>query len=461
MAVRIKMQFVADITKYWGTESQDWMCRMRRNCTNLLGLDGKALCALSLLAQISSVRCVNRLDEVKRMVSEIARQRPESGGRSNHVNLFQGLEYAELLWLKDEHINRGFYHKLPHRRSSLENVIQKIMENAVWQRGSAYGTSEFGATIMATTHAGSGYSIKITKGGYWNLLSQRASTPMVALWTDGKTAANLELIQQLEERYIQPLSMIFDTPELQAREALAIPTALWRKIVTLAREFALTLYQLQDGLRRKWLEKEEMRFEAADHHPRSLTASDVGEIIQETLRASRPPSPCHEHLFEESAAKDREDEGEQSAAEEDILEDGEEATERENGANAAGLDGGSEVTLERDASPREIAKEREEEPTQVIADTPTSQGASLQVARSPGEFDGVDVSHSTAAVQQRERDLEIQPLQMDNSDLAITNELQRQLENETKLVLDTRKRLRQHEQRCDDLECQLKQHQQK
>ncbi|KAK7509571.1 uncharacterized protein IWZ02DRAFT_152493 [Phyllosticta citriasiana] len=227
-----------------------------------------------------------------------------SGGHPTHVEIFEALRDAKRTWLRGEYIAASFSLKLLHRRSSLEKEFQRAMENTVWKFGSAYGTSEFGATIIFDTHAGSGVSTKITKGGFWNLESEHARAPIARLWTDKKTAENLDLIRELEERYKKPVAMISDTPELQVRKALAIPTALLNKIVTLARDFALilSLYQLQDLLRGKWEENERVRCDATNPHCHSLTASDVSELIQETLKSTKPLNPGHDELFEEWAA---------------------------------------------------------------------------------------------------------------------------------------------------------------
>ncbi|KAK7568753.1 hypothetical protein IWX91DRAFT_318701 [Phyllosticta citricarpa] len=228
--LRAELQFIADIMRYWNGNIQNWVPKRNVDWTTSLEVDNQSLCGLALLAQISSVGCVDRPQQVHNNLAGKVREMQGLGGHPTPVEIFEALRNAKRTWLRGKYIAVSFYHK--------------TMENAVWKLGSAYGTSEFGATIMFDTHAGSGVSTKTTKGGFWNLESEHARAPIARLWTDKKIAENLDLIRKLEKRHKEHLAMIFDAPELQVREALAIPTALLNRIVTLAREFALSLHQL-------------------------------------------------------------------------------------------------------------------------------------------------------------------------------------------------------------------------
>ncbi|KAK7542121.1 uncharacterized protein J3D65DRAFT_664543 [Phyllosticta citribraziliensis] len=485
--VRVKAQLISSITEFWPCEFSQWLPSGVTNCASAFDLTISILCGIALMAQSSSVGSVDRMQEAKAIIAAKIQRRPRSRRCLNAQTVFEALDEGKRAWLNIPYLNTRFYNKLTYMRTSTEKQVQRALNNAARELGSGHGTPEYGVTILQQDQARTGALMTAAYGAYWRIAP--SSSSMVPQWTDEKTAANVEVIAQLESIFSQPLAVILKAPKLGTSEALAIPTELLTKIVTLSRQFALSLARLHNLLDAKWQEKHLKRYEAMDNEFPSLKCSDVEEIIQETLKPN--PSPLlaadepPEDLFEKT------EKAQEAVPMESALEVGEEAIERENGAvqaekledrphkrlrlsnnswsqtlghegpagdgsadnevdeNAAGLDGGSEVTLKGDASPREIVKEREEEPTQAITDTPKSQGASLQVVRSPGEFDG------------EERNLEIQPPQMDNFDLTIAKELQRQLNYVEKLVLETRKTLRQYEQRREDLERQLKQHEQK
>ncbi|KAL1393115.1 hypothetical protein HDK64DRAFT_249030 [Phyllosticta capitalensis] len=299
--VCVKAHFIACIKMYWVGDADQWFPEGAINNSSAFDLDSKILYGMAFLAQMSSFGSHNRMEDVRALIARKIEERTGSGGLVNEEDIFATLDENRRTWLSTSQVNARFYGRLPYKRTETEKQAQIALDNAANARGSAYGTPSYGVTISTVTEARKGISLKITQGFYWRMGFRRAS--MVPLHTDEKTKANIKIIGELETLYQEPLAIIIKSHELGTMEALAIPTDLLQKIKTLAEQFALPLDKLHRSLSRKWQEKASQMCPAMDNNFRSLKASDIEELIQETLKASPspPPSPTLDHLFEEPA----------------------------------------------------------------------------------------------------------------------------------------------------------------
>lgn len=150
---------------------------------------------------------------------------------------------------------------------------------------------------MNLTNAQQGASLRVSEGAFWKI--SPANSMLVPLHTDSKTVRNVKLIQQLEIRFGEPLAVILKSPALRAREALAMPTELLQKMLFLCEQFGLRLSKFQSLVQKKLLEKQAEINLLTDTHFRSISASDIEEVIQETRQGGLSPSSDLESLFEE------------------------------------------------------------------------------------------------------------------------------------------------------------------
>ncbi|KAK8244564.1 hypothetical protein HDK90DRAFT_547379 [Phyllosticta capitalensis] len=297
MTVRAKADFIHDISQYWTSDCTKWLPSGRQDLSSAFEMSIELLCGLALLSQTSSLGSIDRMLKAKALLDEQVEQRLREEAVVREIDAFKVLQLFKVNLFNGQETGASFYERLPHRRSVTQNTMQSILENAAHCRGSAYGTPEWGATVMNLTNAQQGASLRVSEGAFWKI--SPANSMLVPLHTDSKTVRNVKLIQQLEIRFGEPLAVILKSPALRAREALAMPTELLQKMLFLCEQFGLRLSKFQSLVQKKLLEKQAEINLLTDTHFRSISASDIEEVIQETRQGGLSPSSDLESLFEE------------------------------------------------------------------------------------------------------------------------------------------------------------------